>query len=569
MYKYNAIDQQLVDDRVEQFRDQTRRFLAGELSEEAYLPLRLMNGLYIQRHAPMLRVAIPYGLLATYQLRKLADISEKYDRGYGHITTRTNMQFNWPKLEEVPDILAELASVQMHAIQTSGNCIRNTTTDQFAGVTADEIADPRPYCEIIRQWSTFHPEFTYLPRKFKIAVIGTRSDRAATQLHDIGLHVVKNDAGDIGFEVIVGGGLGRTPVIGKVIRPFLPERHLLSYLDAILRIYNQYGRRDNKYKARIKILVESMGAEAFSRIVEEDWEKHNKDGALTLTAEQIEHAKTFFPQPAYQTFSQQQLQASQDKLATQFEDSEFVRWFNQNTREHKVKGYHVVIISLKHFMQDTGDITATQMRVVADLADKYSFGEVRGTHHQNLVLTDVKLEEVYEVYQVLKQYDLARPNIGLLTDIISCPGFDYCSLANASTLNIVNQVNQYFQDADFVHDIGEIRLNMSGCMNACAHHHVADIGILGVDKKGEHWYQISLGGRSGQNAKLGDILGKSVPVDAVAATVDDILQVYLNYRQAADTDFGSETFAEVVDRIGIEPFKEYVYRDKSEQPVEG
>ena len=569
MYKYNAIDQQLVDDRVEQFRDQTRRYLAGELSEEAYLPLRLMNGLYIQRHAPMLRVAIPYGLLATYQLRKLADISEKYDRGYGHITTRTNMQFNWPKLEEVPDILAELASVQMHAIQTSGNCIRNTTTDQFAGVTADEIADPRPYCEIIRQWSTFHPEFTYLPRKFKIAVIGTRSDRAATQLHDIGLHVVKNEAGDIGFEVIVGGGLGRTPVIGKVIRPFLPERHLLSYLDAILRIYNQYGRRDNKYKARIKILVESMGAEAFSRIVEEDWEKHNKDGALTLTAEQIEHAKTYFPPPAYQTFSQQQLQASQDKLAAQFEDSEFVRWFNQNTREHKVKGYQVVIISLKHFMQDTGDITATQMRVVADLADKYSFGEVRGTHHQNLVLTDVKLEEVYEVYQVLKQYDLARPNIGLLTDIISCPGFDYCSLANASTLNIVNQVNQYFQDADFVHDIGEIRLNMSGCMNACAHHHVADIGILGVDKKGEHWYQISLGGRSGQNAKLGDILGKSVPVDAVAATVDDILQVYLKYRQAADTDFGSETFAEVVDRIGIEPFKEYVYRDKSEQPVEG
>ncbi|MCK6158620.1 sulfite reductase [Moraxella osloensis] len=569
MYKYNAIDQQLVDDRVEQFRDQTRRYLAGELSEEAYLPLRLMNGLYIQRHAPMLRVAIPYGLLATYQLRKLADISEKYDRGYGHITTRTNMQFNWPKLEEVPDILAELASVQMHAIQTSGNCIRNTTTDQFAGVAADEIADPRPYCEIIRQWSTFHPEFTYLPRKFKIAVIGTREDRAATQLHDIGLHVVKNDAGDIGFEVIVGGGLGRTPVIGKVIRPFLPERHLLSYLDAILRIYNQYGRRDNKYKARIKILVESMGAEAFSRIVEEDWEKYNKDGALTLTAEQIEHAKTYFPPPAYQTFTQQQLQASQDKLSAQFEDSEFVRWFNQNTREHKVKGYQVVIISLKHFMQDTGDITATQMRVVADLADKYSFGEVRGTHHQNLVLTDVKLEDVYEVYQVLKQYHLARPNIGLLTDIISCPGFDYCSLANASTLNIVNQVNQYFQDADFVHDIGEIRLNMSGCMNACAHHHVADIGILGVDKKGEHWYQISLGGRSGQNAKLGDILGRAVPVDAVAATVDDILQVYLKYRQAADTDFGSETFAEVVDRIGIEPFKEYVYRDKSEQPVEG
>ena len=441
MYKYNAIDQQLVDDRVEQFRDQTRRYLAGELSEEAYLPLRLMNGLYIQRHAPMLRVAIPYGLLATYQLRKLADISEKYDRGYGHITTRTNMQFNWPKLEEVPDILAELASVQMHAIQTSGNCIRNTTTDQFAGVTADEIADPRPYCEIIRQWSTFHPEFTYLPRKFKIAVIGTRSDRAATQLHDIGLHVVKNDAGDIGFEVMVGGGLGRTPVIGKVIRPFLPERHLLSYLDAILRIYNQYGRRDNKYKARIKILVESMGAEEFSRIVEEDWEKHNKDGALTLTAEQIEHAKTYFPQPAYQTFSQQQLQASQDKLAAQFEDSEFVRWFNQNTREHKVKGYQVVIISLKHFMQDTGDITATQMRVVADLSDKYSFGELRGTYQQNLVFADVQMRHLYELWQQLAALDLARPNINTLTDMIVCPGWDYCSLANAKSIPIAEAIS--------------------------------------------------------------------------------------------------------------------------------
>ena len=569
MYKYNAIDQQLVDDRVAQFRDQTRRFLAGELSEEEFLPLRLMNGLYIQRHAPMLRVAIPYGLLATYQLRKLADISEKYDRGYGHITTRTNMQFNWPKLEEVPDILAELASVQMHAIQTSGNCIRNTTTDQFAGVIADEVADPRPYCEIIRQWSTFHPEFTYLPRKFKIAVIGTKSDRAATQLHDIGLHLVKNDAGEIGFEVLVGGGLGRTPVIGKVIRSFLPAVHLLSYLDSILRIYNQYGRRDNKYKARIKILVESMGADAFAELVEADWQAHNKDGELTLTAAQIAHAKTFFPQPDYESFSPAQLQACQDQLSDQFADAEFVRWFNQNTRAHKVAGYRVVIVSLKHFMQDTGDITATQMRVVADLADKYSFGEVRGTHYQNLVLADVKLEAVYDVYQVLKQYDLARPNIGLLTDIISCPGFDYCSLANASTLNIVNQVNQYFQDADFVHDIGEIRLNMSGCMNACAHHHVADIGILGVDKKGEHWYQISLGGTSSEHAKLGDILGKSVPVDAVAETVDDILQVYLRNRQVADTDFGSETFAQVVERIGIEPFKAYVYRDKILDKVEG
>ena len=483
MYQYNAIDQHLVDDRVAQFRDQTRRFLAGELSEEEFLPLRLMNGLYIQRHAPMLRVAIPYGLLATYQLRKLADISEKYDRGYGHITTRTNMQFNWPKLEQVPDILAELASVQMHAIQTSGNCIRNTTTDQFAGVISDEVADPRPYCEIIRQWSTFHPEFTYLPRKFKIAVIGTQSDRAASQLHDIGLHVVKNAAGEIGFEVLVGGGLGRTPVIGKVIKSFLPDVHLLSYLDSILRVYNQHGRRDNKYKARIKILVESMGVAEFTKQVDADWHAHNKDGKLTLTPDQIAHAKTFFPSPDYVSFDAASLAAYQTQLDAEQQDPEFARWFAQNTRAHKVVGYRVVIISLKHFMQDTGDITATQMRVVADLADQYSFGEVRGTHHQNLVLADVKLGDVYAVWQVLKDYDLARPNIGLLTDIISCPGFDYCSLANASTLNIVNQVNQYFQDADFVHDIGEIRLNMSGCMNACAHHHVADIGILGVDKK--------------------------------------------------------------------------------------
>jgi sulfite reductase (NADPH) hemoprotein beta-component len=567
MYQYNAIDQQLVNDRVEQYRDQTKRYLAGELTEEEFLPLRLMNGLYVQRHAPMLRMAIPYGLLATYQLRKLADISEKYDRGYGHITTRTNMQLNWVKLEEVPDILAELASVQMHAIQTSGNCIRNTTTDPYAGVIEDEVTDPRPYCEIIRQWSTLHPEFTYLPRKFKIAVIGTKTDRAASQLHDIGLHLVKNDAGEIGFEVLVGGGLGRTPVIGKVINPFLPEVHLLSYLDSILRVYNQYGRRDNKYKARIKILVESMGIDSFRDAVEQDWQAHNKDGDLTLTPEQITYAKTFFTTPDYQSFTAEQLAQIQQAFDQQLaDDSEFSRWYQQNTREHKQAGYRIVIVSLKHFMQDTGDITATQMRVVADLADQYSFSEVRATHHQNLVLTDVPLSAVYQVWQVLKQYDLARPNIGLLTDIISCPGFDYCSLANASTLNIVNQVNQYFQDADFVHDIGEIRLNMSGCMNACAHHHVADIGILGVDKKGEHWYQISLGGTSSENAKLGDILGKSVPVDAVAETVDDILQVYLQHRQSSDV--GAESFAEVVARIGIEPFKSYVYRDKS-QPVEG
>ncbi len=558
MYQYNAIDQQLVDDRVAQFREQTRRYLAGELSEEAFLPLRLMNGLYVQRHAPMLRIAIPYGLMATYQLRKLADICEQYDRGYGHITTRTNMQLNWPKLEQVPDILAELASVQMHAIQTSGNCIRNTTSDPYAGVYHGEVADPRPYCEIIRQWSTFHPEFTYLPRKFKIAVIGTHEDRAATQLHDIGLHIIKNDEGELGFEVIVGGGLGRTPVIGKTIRRFLPEKHLLSYLDSILRVYNLYGRRDNKYKARIKILVESMGAEVFAQAVEQDWLQHNKDGDLTLTEAQIAHAKTFFPLAEYKNFGENDLANQQSILAEQLaENPEFAKWYKQNTRQHKVAGYHIVIVSLKHFMQDTGDITGTQMRVVADLADQYSFGEVRGTHHQNLVLADVELTDVYAVWQTLAEYNLARPNIGTLTDIISCPGFDYCSLANASTLNIVNQVNAYFEDIDYVHDIGEIRLNMSGCMNACAHHHVADIGILGVEKKGEHWYQISLGGTSSEEARIGKILGRSVPVNAVATTVDKILQVYLEQRHAQADEF--ESFADVVQRVGIEPFKERVY----------
>lgn len=564
MYQYNAIDQTLVDDRVAQFRDQTERYLAGKLTEEEYLPLRLMNGLYIQRHAPMLRIAIPYGLLASYQLRKLADLCEQYDRGYGHITTRTNMQFNWPKLEQVPDILAELASVQMHAIQTSGNCIRNTTTDPYAGVYHGEVADPRPYCEIIRQWSTFHPEFTYLPRKFKIAVIGTHEDRAATQLHDIGLHIVKNDEGELGFEVIVGGGLGRTPIIGKTIRHFLPEKHLLSYLDSILRVYNLYGRRDNKYKARIKILVESMGAEKFAEAVEQDWLQHNKDGELTLSDEQIAHAKTFFPSPDYQPFDENTLKQQQAFLNRQLEENpDFAKWYQQNTREHKIKGYRIVIISLKHFMQDTGDITGVQMRVVAELADNYSFGEVRGTHHQNLVLADVELTDVFAVWQTLVEYNLARPNIGTLTDIISCPGFDYCSLANASTLNIVNQVNQYFEHIDYVHDIGEIRLNMSGCMNACAHHHVADIGILGVEKKGEHWYQISLGGTSSEEARIGKILGRSVPVDAVAETVDKILQVYLSERHAQGDEI--ETFAEVVQRVGIEPFKAKVYEEKDEE----
>ena len=557
MYQYNAIDQQLVNDRVAQFRDQTRRYLAGELTEEEFLPLRLMNGLYIQRYAPMLRIAIPYGLMASYQLRKLADITEQYDKGYGHFTTRTNIQLNWVKVEEVPDILAELASVQMHAIQTSGNCIRNTTTDPYAGVNAGEVADPRPYCEIIRQWSTFHPEFTYLPRKFKIAVIGSKEDRAATMLHDIGLHIVKNDAGELGFEVIVGGGLGRTPVIGKVIREFLPEKDLLSYLDSVLRVYNQYGRRDNKYKARIKILVESMGKDAFAELVEQDWQVYNQDGALTLTPEQIEYAKSFFSSPDYQDFGADLPaieQSLQDKLAT---DSEFAAWYAHNTHTHKVAGYRIVTLSLKPYLQIAGDVTSTQMRVIADLADRYNFGEIRSTHHQNLVFSDIALGDLYELWQALAEYNLARPNIGTLTDIIACPGFDYCALANASTLNIVDQINAHFEQVDYVHDLGDLRLNISGCMNACAHHHVGDIGILGVDKKGEYWYQISLGGSSKQDAKLGQILGRSVAMDAVASTLDDILQVYLAERQP------EELFADTVARIGLEPFQARVYRDNA------
>lgn len=561
MYQYNQIDQQLVNDRVEQYRNQTQRFLAGELSEEEFLPLRLMNGLYIQRHAPMLRIAIPYGLLASYQLRKLADITDKFDKGYGHFTTRTNIQLNWVQLEQVPDILAELASVQMHAIQTSGNCIRNTTTDPYAGVNREEIVDPRPYCEIIRQWSTYHPEFTFLPRKFKIAVIGTKEDRAASMLHDIGLHIVKNEQGEIGFEVVVGGGLGRTPIIGKVICKFLPQKHLLSYLDAILRVYNLYGRRDNKYKARIKILVDSMGADAFAQLVEEAWvgtadNKGTKDGDLTLSDEQIAYAQSFFTTPDYQVFSSNELNDIQQNLQKQLDENrDFTDWYQHNTKEHKQDGYRIVIISLKPYLKIAGDVTSTQMRAIAELADQYSFNEIRATHHQNLLLSDVKVSDLYQVWQTLQEYGLARANIGTLTDIIACPGFDYCSLANASTLNIVDQINAHFDKVDFVYDLGEIRLNISGCMNACAHHHVGDIGILGVDKKGEHWYQISIGGSSKEDAKLGKILGKAVPVGEVANTLDKILQVYLEQRQP------EELFSDTVERIGLNPFKEKVYAD--------
>lgn len=560
MYQYNYADQTLVEERVAQFRDQTERFLAGELPEEQFLPLRLQNGLYIQRYAPMLRIAVPYGLLATYQLRKLAEITRKYDKGYGHFTTRTNMQLNWPKLEEVPDILAELASVQMHSIQTSGNCIRNTTTDPYAGIHKEEIADPRPYCEIIRQWSTFHPEFAFLPRKFKIAVIGTAKDRAATQVHDIGLHLKKNDAGELGFEVIVGGGLGRTPVIGKTINTFLPRQHLLSYLDAILRVYNLHGRRDNKFKARIKILVDSMGGPAFAKLVDAEWEANIKDGPLTLTDANFDKASSYFTEPDYLSFDALQVQSD---LQQQLEaDKDFANWYQQNTVAHKIAGYRAVVISLKAGLVDgryvpSGDITESQMDALADLADEHSFGELRGTYQQNLVFADVQTNRLYELWQQLAALHLARPNINTLTDMIVCPGWDFCSLANATTHNIAEQIEKQFNDLDYLYDLGEIRLNMSGCMNACAHHHTGDIGILGVDKKGEYWYQISLGGNSSNDAKLGKILGKAVPTDAVATTIQKIIDVYLEQRVSNDNDV--EGFGELIDRIGITPFKEKVY----------
>jgi sulfite reductase (NADPH) hemoprotein beta-component len=548
MYQYNEVDQKLVDERVEQYRDQTRRFLAGELSDDDFLALRLMNGLYVQRHAPMLRVAGPYGMYNSTQLRKLAHIARTYDKGYAHFTTRTNLQFNWPKLEEVPDILAELASVQMHAIQTSGNCIRNTTTDQFAGVIADEIEDPRPYCEIIRQWSSLHPEFAYLPRKFKIAISAGPTDRAATQVHDIGLHIVKNDAGEVGFEVLVGGGLGRTPVIGKQIRSFLAKEDLLSYLEAIIRVYNLNGRRDNKYKARIKILVQAMGIDAFRELVDAEWEQI-RDTDLKLPQSEIERVQAFFTPFDYDASAAEDT-SLEAKLA---EDEAFKVWYERNTVEHKVAGYRITYVSLKPYLKPAGDVTDEQLDLIADLADKYSFGEVRATHNQNLVLADVKNADLYAVWQVLSEANLARPNIGTLTDMTVCPGGDFCALANAKTLGIADQINQKFEDMDFVHDLGDLKFNMSGCINACSHHHVGHIGVLGVDKKGEDWYQITLGGDDGSEAALGKVIGKAVAADEVANTLEKVIDVYVNNR------IEGERFIDTFRRIGMAPFKEYVY----------
>jgi len=547
MYQYDQYDQTLVDERVAQFRDQTRRFLAGDLSEDQFRPLRLMNGLYIQTHAPMLRIAVPYGLLSSKQLRMLAHIARKYDKGYGHFTTRQNIQYNWPKLEDVPDILADLATVQMHAIQTSGNCIRNTTSDHLAGVAADELEDPRPWCEIIRQWSTLHPEFAFLPRKFKIAVSGAAKDRAATQVHDIGLQLVRNGQGEMGFEVLVGGGLGRTPVIGATIRPFLEKQHLLSYLEAILRVYNLFGRRDNKYKARIKILVKETGVEAFTRLVEEEWQ-HIRDGLL-LDEQEIQRVKAFFAPPEYEASAA----ADTSFAERQANDPNFAAWVRHNTVGHKVPGYRAAFVSLKAPGIPPGDITDAQMEAVADLADRYSLGELRVTHTQNLLLADVKQGELYALWQQLSALNLATANIGKATDMICCPGLDFCSLANSSSIPVALDITARLEDADYLYDLGDIRINISGCMNGCGHHTVGHIGILGVDKKGEEWFQLTLGGSSSNDASLGERLGPAVPKDQVGGTVETILKTYVGLRE------GEESFLETVRRLGIAPFQETVY----------
>ncbi len=552
MYIYDEYDQRLVEERVAQFRDQTQRFLAGKLAEEEYRVLRLMNGLYIQIHAPMLRVAIPYGLLSSKQIRMLAAIAEKYDKGYAHFTTRQNIQFNWPALESVPDILADLATVQMHAIQTSGNCIRNTTSDHLAGISADEIEDPRPYCEIIRQWSTLHPEFAYLPRKFKIAVSGAHNDRAATQLHDIGLYIVKDEhSGETGFEVLVGGGLGRTPMLGQRIRPFLAKRDLLSYLEAILRVYNRYGRRDHLYKSRIKILVKALGADVFRNKVEEEWQLI-KDSNLILEQSEINRVRAFFSPPIYETPG---ADTEATFVSAQQNDPRFARWIKQNTIAHKADGYKAVVISLKHPDSPPGDITTEQMNAVADLADEYSFGKIRAMHTQNLLFADVKHADLYPLWQKLDAQGLATANIGTLTDIICCPGLDFCNLANACSIPIVKALNERFEDLDYLYDLGELRLNISGCMNACAHQDVGHIGILGVDKKGSEWYQITLGGSSSNDASLGRRLGPAIPKDKLVDAVDTLVQVYVGQRKEG------ERFLDTYRRIGIAPFKEKVYEN--------
>ena len=548
MYQYDDFDQTIVDERVTQFRGQTTRFLTGQLTADQFRPLRLMNGLYLQRYAPMLRIAVPYGLLSSRQMRMLAHIARTYDQGYGHFTTRQNIQFNWPTLEKVPDILADLATVQMHAIQTSGNCIRNVTSDHLAGVCVDELEDPRPYCEIIRQWSTFHPEFSYLPRKFKIAVSGAVDDRAATQVHDIGLSLVKSETGMIGFEVLVGGGLGRTPIIGETIRPFLKKQHLLSYLEAILRVYNRFGRRDNKYKARIKILVKETGVARFTEMVEEEWE-HVKE-QLILEPSEIERVKAHFAPPDYDVLAIEGESALEHHC---HQDAAFAAWAAHNTVRHKVPGYRAVFLSLKPPGTPPGDMNHRQMDAVADLADRHSFSEMRVTHTQNLVFADVRLADLHGLWRDLRALNLATPNIGKATDMICCPGLDFCSLANASSISVAAAIYAELDSFDYLYDLGDLRINISGCMNGCGHHSVGHIGILGVDKKGEEWYQLTLGGSSQSEAALGERLGPALAKHDVAAAVATILRTYVELRES------EEPFLQTVRRLGIDPFQERVY----------
>ena len=547
MYQYTEYDRSFLRERVAEFREQTQRRLNDELSEDEYKQLRLRNGLYLQRKAYMLRVAIPYGLLSSVQLRKLGHIADVYDKGYGHITTRQNIQYNWPELEQVPDILAELADVDMHAIQTSGNCIRNTTSDPLAGATVDEIEDPRPWCELIRQWSTLHPEFNWLPRKFKIAVTGSLNDRAAVQVHDIGLRLVQNDANETGFEVLVGGGLGRTPHIGQVLNPFLPTQDLLTYLAAILRVYNLEGRRDNLYKARIKILVNALGIDTFRDKVEAEWAQSQATDD-TFTEEDISNLKAQFPAAPLIGG-----EADSNQPDQMFSNPLFNQWYQANTREHRDSGRRIVYVSLKAPGQPAGDITGDQMAALAGIADRVSLGEIRTTHEQNLVLAHVPIADLFSLWTELKDLKLATPNLGKLTDMIVCPGLDYCSLANAGTLEIYDQIYKHFDDLDYLHELGDISIKISGCMNACGHHHVGDIGILGVDKGGVEWYQLTIGGHAGNTAALGQRLGRAIAKHEVAGAIEQILTAYIELRDP------EESFFDSVQRLGTAPFKESVY----------
>lgn len=548
MYRYDGYDHQMLADRVAQFRDQTNRYIDGKLSENEFLPLRLQNGLYVQRLAPMLRIAVPYGMLSSTQLRKLAYIANHYDKGYAHFTTRQNIQYNWPALVDVPDLLADLADVEMHAIQTSGNCIRNTTTDQFAGAAPDELEDSRAYCEIIRQWSSFHPEFAYLPRKFKIAVCGTADDQAATQVHDIGIYIVKGDNDEIGFRILVGGGLGRTPVIGKEIFDFVEKKHLLTALEAILRVYNREGRRDNKYKARIKILVKETGVEEFKNKVVQEWALI-KDSSLTLIDEEIERCQKFFDAPDYQ-----ELGSCPTELTEKLQSNIlFAAWHSQNVKPHKVTGYSIVTVCFKETGVAPGDVTDRQLEQIADLSDLYSFGEIRISHKQNIVMADVRQDQLFELWKALESGAMASHNLGLLTDVICCPGGDFCALANAKSIPIAESIQRKFDDHEELTNIGEMNLNISGCMNACGHHHVGNIGILGVDKKGEEYYQVSLGGSSKNDASLGKIIGPSFAQEEIPDVVETIVGVYKEKRNS------DEKFIDTYNRIGIDPFKEKVY----------